>query len=131
MMKITSVAVAAAVALSAPAGTASAEGLIRKHIDNGLNRIESALGDDSAAHDVRSLSDLIALRDAEIDSMLRIMAAKSAERAEAAAALAAMGVSSPDPRVVVAGPDPDAVPGSVATERTCLTLMSGAPIACW
>lgn len=131
MMKIASVAVTAAVALSALAGTASAEGLIRKHIDNGLNRIESALGDDSAAHDVRSLSDLIALRDAEIDSMLRIMAAKSAERAEAAAALAAMGVAAPEPRVVVAGPDPDAVPGDVTPAQTCLTSLAGAPIACW
>lgn len=123
-MKTAMMSTLAVLALSAPAG---AQGLLRQHIDNALNKAESVLGNDSAEHDARSLSDLIGLRDTEMERMLQILGQKAAEREEAAQALRALGGTPPEPRIIV----PDATLQDPETGRKCLTTLSGVPIACW
>lgn len=108
--------------------TASAQSLIRDRIDNTINNIQSMLGDDSADHEVRRLSDRIRLLDTEQERMLALIEAKRLEREEAAAALAALGVTPPPPVIMTPVPVPG---GEGQPERMCITTPGGTPLYCW
>ena len=108
--------------------TVSAQSLIRERIDNTMNNIQSMLGDDSADHEVRRLSDRIQLLDTEQQKMLALIEAKRVEREEAAAALAALGVTPPPPVIMT----PVTLPGAEGQpERMCITTPGGTPLHCW
>ena len=119
--------IAASVLALSLAGPSAAQGLLRQHIDNALNRAEAVLGNDNPELEARRLTDLVELRDTEIDRMIQILAQKAEERRQAAAQLLDMGVTPPEPRVLVPAP---AGPGEEATER-CFTTLAGVPLACW
>lgn len=118
----------AAIITAVSVGTVSAESLIRGHIDNGLNKLQSAFGDDTPELRIRTLQDEVSLHDVEIKRLLGVLEAKRQQREEAAANLAAMGVPTPPP--VIQAPVP--VPGQDGEPpRTCLLSFSGTPIHCW
>lgn len=118
----------AALLTAASVNTASAQSLIRGHIDNGLNKIQSAFGENTPEHQVRTLSDQVSLLDTEIERLLGVIEGKRQQREAAAAELALLGVQSPPPviQTPVPVPQPDGQP-----PKTCLLSFTGTPLHCW
>lgn len=118
----------AALITAASVNAASAESLIRGHIDNGLNKLQATFGENTPEHQVRTLSDQVSLLDTEIERLLAVIEGKRQQREAAAAELALLGVQSPPPviQTPVPVPQPDGQP-----PKTCLLSFTGTPLHCW
>lgn len=118
----------AALITAASVNAASAESLIRGHIDNGLNKLQATFGENTPEHQVRTLSDQVSLLDTEIERLLGVIEGKRQQREAAAAELALLGVQSPPPviQTPVPVPQPDGQP-----PKTCLLSFTGTPLHCW
>lgn len=118
----------AALLTAASVNAASAESLIRGHIDNGLNKLQATFGENTPEHQVRTLSDQVSLLDTEIERLLGVIEGKRQQREAAAAELALLGVQSPPPviQTPVPVPQPDGQP-----PKTCLLSFTGTPLHCW
>lgn len=118
----------AAVTMFASVNTASADSLIRGHIDNGLNKLQATFGENTPEHQARTLQDEVSLHDTEIRRLLGVIEGKRQQREAAAAELALMGIASPPPVIQAPVPVPQA---DGQPPKTCLLSFSGTPLHCW